>query len=157
MKTFVILLGLLMTSCSSVNQYDYDSSKKSTFKERQVKDFNDIPADFLNQFNRMGVDSSSILNYYEAQYLSFIFGVDTSDINLFGAKVGFLGSKILFFAAEKDRFYRGVNSGVGGSGLYIFNSSQKQESGGYDAVVTYWSKIAIPIEDVVIRMKSNGM
>jgi hypothetical protein len=37
--------------------------------------------------------------------------------------------------------------------LYIFDETQKKESGGYDAAIVYWSKCLIPIQDVVKRLK----
>ena len=39
--------------------------------------------------------------------------------------------------------------------LYIFNATQKAESGGYDAAIVYWSKFSLPIEDVVKRLKKH--
>lgn len=155
MKIIVVFLGVLLSFCMAFNQYDSSSSMKQRIKERQVLHFDEIPIELLNNLNKVGVDSNSILNDYEAKYLSFIFRIDTNEINLAGAKVGFIGSKIRFFADEKDRFYRGDESGVACSSLYIFNTNQKKESGGYDAAITYWSKILIPIEDVVKRLKSK--
>ncbi len=44
---------------------------------------------------------------------------------------------------------------VGGSSLYIFDTIQKVESGGYDAAIVYWSKFVIPIEKVVKRLNEK--
>jgi hypothetical protein len=37
----------------------------------------------------------------------------------------------------------------------ILNNNQKKESGGYDAAIVYWSKIAIPVEKVIERLKQK--
>lgn len=123
-------------------------------QERQVSDFKKTPADLLNGLNNMGKDTSSALNNYEAKYLNFIFNLDTTHFNLSGKKVGFLGSKKAFFEDERERFLRGED-GVGGCGLYIFNATQKEESGGYDAAIMYWSKFILPIEKVIERLKKK--
>lgn len=39
--------------------------------------------------------------------------------------------------------------------LYIFNAFQKEESGGYDAAIVYWSKFVIPIEEIINRLKNK--
>ncbi|GAB6865256.1 hypothetical protein [Bacteroides acidifaciens] len=43
----------------------------------------------------------------------------------------------------------------GGSGLYIFDTTQKAESGGYDAAVSCWSKMLLPIDLVVERLSKR--
>ena len=40
--------------------------------------------------------------------------------------------------------------------LYVFNEEQKTRSGGYDAAILYWSKIALPINDVVKKVKKQS-
>ena len=109
-------------------------------QERKVHYFKDIPAELLSKLGEMGKDTSSALNDYESKYLDFIFKLDTDK------KVGFLGSKKAFFKDERERFLRGED-GVGDCGLYIFNATQKEESGGYDAAIMYWSKFILPIRE----------
>ncbi len=117
-------------------------------QERKVHYFKDIPTELLSKLGEMGKDTSSALNDYESKYLDFIFKLDTDSFSLAGKKVGFLGSKKAFFKDERERFLRGED-GVGGCGLYIFNATQKEESGGYDAAITYWHKAIIPAGTVV--------
>ena len=102
----------------------------------------------------MGIDSSSILNEYEGKYLNFIFKIDPQDYNLVGKKVGFTRSKTDYFKETRERYYRNSTT-VGGSSLYIFNTAQKEESGGYDAAIVYWSKFVPPIDKVINRLKNN--
>ncbi|MDR2652596.1 MAG: hypothetical protein LBC68_09850 [Prevotellaceae bacterium] len=122
---------------------------------RQVGNFAEIPTELLSHIDKMGVDSSLILNEYEGKYLNFIFKVNPQDFNLTGKKVSYK-SKIGFFKDEKEWFYRREQSGVGGTALYIFNVDQKEESGGYDVAIVYWSKFVIPIEKVIKRLKKSN-
>ena len=143
------------------NQYDSSSSMKQRIKERQVLHFDEIPIELLNNLNKMGVNDSSLLNYYESAYFNLIFEKSRKDFDFTDKKIGFItgssgktkSSKASYFKLEKDRF--NSNYSPNGGTLYIFDEAQKEESGGYDAAITYWSKILIPIEDVVKRLKSK--
>jgi len=121
---------------------------------RQVRNFAEIPTELLNQLEKMGVDSSLILNEYEGRYFNFIFNIDVQDFDMVGKKISYK-SKIGFFKDEKEWFSRGLSSGVGGTTLYIFDETQKEKSGGYDVAITYWRKRFVPIEDVVKRLRDN--
>ncbi|QIH36753.1 hypothetical protein [Sphingobacterium sp. DR205] len=35
----------------------------------------------------------------------------------------------------------------------IFNAEQKEKSGGYDAVITSWSKLLVPVDKIVDRLR----
>lgn len=120
--------------------------------ELQVRNFSEIPKDLLENMDKMGIDNSSILNEYEGRYFNFIFKIDPQDFNLVGKKVGFLGSKIDYFknARSPDR----NSTTVGGSSLYIFDATQKAETGGYDAAIVYWSKRKMSAQDVIKRLKN---
>jgi hypothetical protein len=125
----------------------------------QIRNFNDIPNDILEQLGKMGVDASSLLNNYEAAYLNVIFKDSLKGFDLTGKKVGFIYSgaksdKQEYFNQVKDR-YHSNSTPVGGSGLYIFDAAQKAESGGYDAAIVYWSKFVIPIDKVVKKLKTQ--
>ena len=152
MKISIIALLCLLASCCST--YKSNDIMEQTIKERQVHNFEEVPVDLLGKTEVWGVDSSSVLNEYEAKYLNFIFKLDTDSFSLVGKKIGFLGNKKTFFKDERERFLRG-ETGVGGCGLYIFNATQKEESGGYDAAIMYWSKFILPIEKVIERLKKK--
>ncbi|MBO7477313.1 MAG: hypothetical protein J6U04_05210 [Salinivirgaceae bacterium] len=159
-QTTILTIALAAICTTGYAQNNSNGSTAQTIKERQVRIFEEIPVELLNHLDQMGVDTLATLNDYEARYLSFIFSIDTNDFNLAGAKMGFIGvigNKIKFFSDEKDWFYRGEKGGVGGCCLYIFNANQKKESGGYEAAIICWSKIAIPIEDVVKRLKQRSV
>ncbi|GFZ38814.1 hypothetical protein [Bacteroides nordii] len=157
-KLFLIVcLGMLVFGCSSIyksNSNENNMNELGQMYELQVRNFAEIPKSLLENIDRMGTDSTLILNEYEGRYLNFIFKVDTLEFNLVGKKVGFSRSKADYFRDTRERFYCNSTT-VGCSGLYIFDTTQKTESGGYDAAITYWSKFAIPIEIVVERLKEK--
>ena len=153
----IICLGLLVFGCSSIHKCNSNGDMEQIGQVRQVHNFAEIPAELLSHLEKMGVDSSLILNEYEGRYLNFIFEIDNQDFNLVGKKVGFNRSKMDFFKDERERFYRDFSAGgVRGAVLYIFDSTQKAESGGYDAAIIYWSKFVIPIEKVIERLKEKS-
>jgi len=144
---------MFMLSCSPIhkcNSNDKNMNDLGQIHELQVRNFSEIPKDLLENLDKMGIDSSSILNEYEGRYLNFIFNIDPQDFNLVGKKVGFTRSKIDYFS-----WTRANSTTVGGSGLYIFNATQKEESGGYDAAITMWSKFVMPTNDLVKRLKGQ--
>lgn len=121
----------------------------------QVRSFNDIPKDTLNQLDKMGVDGSSLLNSYESAFLNVIFKDSLKGFDFTNKKVGFIKisgekGKIHYFDMQKEHFVdekRPCDNGT----LYIFDAIQKEASGGYDAVIVYWSKFLLPTEDIVKR------
>ncbi|GHV72557.1 hypothetical protein FACS1894201_02460 [Bacteroidia bacterium] len=128
----------------------------------QMQKFDSIPKEILNQLDKMGIDNSPLLNYCESAYFNVVFGKSRKVFDFTEKKIGFLtgssgktkDSKKGYFNGEKERFY--CNSTPTNGTLYIFNAAQKEESGGYDAVIVYWSKFLLPIEDVVRRVKNSS-
>ncbi|BAK24330.1 hypothetical protein PGTDC60_0160 [Porphyromonas gingivalis TDC60] len=155
-KLFLIAcLEMFMFDCSPIlkNNSNDNNMSLGQIHELQVHNFSEIPKDLLENIDKMGVDNSSILNEYEGRYLNFIFNIDPQDFNLVGKKVGFWGNKIDYFndTRSTDRNFKTV----GGSSLYIFDATQKVESDGYDATITYWNKFSLPIEEVVKRLSKK--
>jgi len=124
----------------------------------QVRNFNDIPKEILEQLDKMGVDTLPLLNSCESAYFNVIFKDNLKGFDFAEKKVGFIYSsrksnKKEYFDLEKDR--RNRNSTPNRGNLYIFDTTQKAESGGYDAVIVYWSKRLMPVEDLVKRLKEK--
>lgn len=122
----------------------------------QVRNFNDIPKDILEQLDKMGDDGSLLLNRHESAFLNVIFKESLKGFDFTNKKIGFLlaGSKRNkkeFFKEERERCHN--NSTTINGTLYIFDATQKEESGGYDAAIVYWSKRLISIQDIVKRLK----
>ncbi|AIQ00214.1 hypothetical protein Q787_11480 [Ornithobacterium rhinotracheale H06-030791] len=150
--SIMVCLGVLVFSCSPNLKNNSNTNKSKQIHELAVFNFSEIPKDLLVNLNKMGVDSSPILNEYEGKYLNFIFKISPQDFNFIGKKVGFIKGKIDYFRNTRERFNNN-SSVVGGSGIYIFNTTQKIESGGYDAAIVYWNKFSLPIEEVIKRLK----
>ncbi|MBV2227177.1 MAG: hypothetical protein KUL85_09995 [Sphingobacterium mizutaii] len=128
----------------------------------QVQYFKDIPKDILKRLDTMGIDSSSLLNSSESTYFNVFFENTRKDFNFTNKKIGFitgsngrtLSNKINYFRTEKGRFER--HETPNNNALYIFDLDQKKRSGGYDAVIVYWSKVLIPIDKMVERLKRKN-
>jgi len=122
----------------------------------QVRNFENIQKEVLEQLDMMGVNSKSLLNSHEGMYLNVIFLECRGEFDLTGKKVGFIlrggkSDKKEYFDMERERFIHGETPN--GGKLYVFDSIQKEESGGYDAVIVYWSKVLLSVEDVIDRLK----
>lgn len=123
----------------------------------QARNFNDIPKDILEQLDKTGVDSLPLLNSHESAFLNVIFKDSLKGFDFTNKNVGFIKiygekGKISYFDMQKKYFVDEKNPCDIGT-LYIFDAAQKKESGGYDAAIVYWSKLKIPIQDVVKRLK----
>ena len=113
----------------------------------------------MGQTNTTETDDSLLLNEAESALLNKIFETTRKDFDFTNKKVGFIKisgerGKIHYFDMQKKHFAN-ENSPCDKGSLYIFNNTQKAESGGYDAAIVYWSKFVISIEEVVKRLKDK--
>lgn len=111
----------------------------------------------FNHMHRIGTDDSLLLNAYESAFLNIIFKPDSRRFDFSGKKVGFLkisgqSGKMWYFKMQKKHLVDNEQPCDNGK-LYVFNASQKKESGGYDAAIVYWSKFLMPVEKVIKRLK----
>ena len=123
--------------------------------DREVHSFEDIPSELLAHLDKMGVDDSSIFNEYESSYINSVFCI-RPEINLAGKRVAFLhldSNKKKYFNETKER-YKDGSGVIGGSALYIFDTTAADDCG-YDAAIVYWSKVLIPIDKVIKRLKNR--
>ena len=147
----IICLGLLL-SCSSVsNKNITEKSESGKIYFPIIDTFSDISDEIVSNLDKMGTDNTEILNVYEGEYFNYIFDNSPQIFNLAGKKVGFIRDKMDYFKQTRSLYNQG-SSIVGGNSLYIFNDAQKEESGGYDAAIVYWSKFVIPTRTVVKRL-----
>ena len=135
---YLVVTTLLLISMNSIGQ---------------VRDFNDIPKEILNHLDKMGIDSSALLNKYESAFLNVIFKDKLDGFDFTNKKVGFIkisgeNGKIQYFEMQK-KYFTDESQPCDNGTLYTFNASQKKESGGYDAAIVYWSKFIIPTDKVV--------
>lgn len=123
----------------------------------QIRSFDEIPTNILNQIDKMGVNDSLVLNNYESDYFNVVFKDSLSNFNFSKKKIGFIGggisSKCHYFKEERERYYSGKTTIS--SHLYIFEGEQKVEVGGYDAVIVCWSKFVYPKEEIIKKINKR--
>ncbi len=122
----------------------------------QVRNFNEIPEDILVNLDKMGIDNTPLLDSCESTYFNVIFKDHLDGFDFTNKKIGFLSSvsewdKKEYFEEERKRFFE--NSTTINSTLYIFDTYQKKESGGYDAAIVSWSKFLLPVNKVIKKLK----
>ena len=123
-----------------------------------TKSFDYIPKEILNDIDKMGVDGYLSLTDLEGKYINAIFQVE-ADINLSRKKVCFLtdstwtskSDKRNFFMMERARMNSA--SAINYAVLYVFNSAQKERSGGYDAAIVSWSRKFLSVKEVIKRSR----
>jgi hypothetical protein len=129
-----------------------------------INKYENIPQNILNDINKMGIDESWLLTELEGKYFNALSKIDEKEFNFCDKKIAFftgnIGSikinKKIYFVEERKRlnvidyslsYYFGT--------LYIFNATQKAESGGYDAAIVYDSKKLNSIKEMVKRLKKT--
>ena len=116
-----------------------------------------IPTELQNQLDKMDVDDSILSNSHESDFLNEVFKDSRNDFDFTGKRIGFFkngsaeSSRKDYFNMHKKHF-SDENSPCDKGKLYIFDETEKEESGGYDAVIVYWSKLVIPKEKLLKRL-----
>lgn len=102
----------------------------------------------------LGSNDNSLLNSSESSFLNIQLEQQRQRLKLdfSGKQIGFatghgpknygILSKSEFFKEAKD-FYNSTNTHLSNLILVVFTEQEKQESGGYDAVVVSWSKFGV--------------
>lgn len=140
-KLFIVVcLGMLVFACCSIHKCNS----------------NDI------EMETKGISENLLLSETESAYLNRIFETTRKDFDFVNKKIGFLTGSSGTKTSSKDSYFDmqkkhsvDANYPCDNGTLYIFNTTQKEESGGYDAAIVYWSKFSLPIEDVVKRLKKH--
>lgn len=118
--------------------------------------------DKYQNLDSMGVNNEPYLNIYEVNFFNGTFLKQRKEFNFSKKKVAFvtgsngktLSDKKKYFDLEKERLLRGY-SGNGGT-LVILDEEQKQETGGYDVIILYWSKILPTRKQFVKLLKQKN-
>ncbi len=127
----------------------------------QLESFDSIPKNILIQFPEMGVENCSSLNKYESAYFNIIYKNTKNDFDFNDKKIGFItgsnagtiSDKSAYFENEKKRYKE--KSSVISSNLYIFNLEEIELSGGFDAVIVYWSKVEISKKELIKKLNEH--
>ncbi|MBL7704027.1 MAG: hypothetical protein JNM21_00640 [Taibaiella sp.] len=97
-----------------------------------------------------GNDDAPTLNNAESSYLNAVmyrypkrpFDFSHKSIAFVTGSSGkTISGKQAYFNTEKKRLRDRDNRSLNGGQLVVFNELEKQQSGGYDAVIVYWSKL----------------
>lgn len=135
-------LGTFIFGCSSIHKYNSNDSMEQTYRA----DASDI----------------LLLNPMEGAYLNKIFETTRKDFDFTNKKIGFFTGSSGNKKSNKDYYFdmykkhlTNENYPCDNGTLYIFTDDQKEESGGYDAAIVYWSKFTIPIEKVIKRLRKQ--
>lgn len=94
-----------------------------------------------------GKDNEPALNNAESSYLNAVFADLKRPYDFSQKKVVFftgssgktISSKQVYFSSEKRKV--GAHTSLNGGQLLIFNETEQKQSGGYDAVIVFWSKV----------------
>ena len=135
----IVFLEVFLLCCSSIHKCN------SIDTMRQI-----------NEVNNLLLDST------EAESLNRIFETNRKDFDFINKKVGFITGSTGSIKSHKEDYFdmhkkHSVNKSYpcDNGTLYIFDLASKKKSGGYDAVIVYWSKMFIPIEKIVKRLKEQ--
>jgi hypothetical protein len=129
-----------------------------------INKFENIPQNLLNDMDKMGIDECLLLTDLEGKYFNALSLIEEKGFNLCTKKVCFLtgnigsikSNKKEYFIEERERLKVADYSRLSFFGfLYIFNTAQKAESGGYDATIVYGSKKKLSIKEVIERLKKK--
>ncbi len=93
----------------------------------------------------LGMDNRPQLSRAEARYLNDYFSASRADFDFSGKKVAYVtGSAGKVLSSKKDYFEQVLKSpdpAHMATSLVRLTAKEKQRSGGYDAVITYWVKV----------------
>jgi hypothetical protein len=116
------------------------------------------------QLDSCGLNNNPAMNKQEAAYFDARFQATRSEFSFANKRLIFitgesgsvLGSKREYFDYVKKWQAEHGRSYIGGSGLTPLTAAQRVQSGGYDAIVTYWSKLQPSAARVVKRVSRKA-
>jgi hypothetical protein len=129
-----------------------------------INKYENIPQNILNDIDKMGIDESWLLTELEGKYFNALSKTDEIKFNMSGKKIAFFTGNVGSIKSNKKKYFIEERAGLKVADhsishyfgtLYIFNVTQKVESGGYDAVIVYGSKKLNSIKEMVKRLKKT--
>ncbi len=99
---------------------------------------------FSQNTDSCGLDNSPILNKHESVFLNEYLNLSKDSIDLTNKKIAFvtgsngskIGSKSEYFYSVKE--WKLLHKDKIATSIVQFSIKEKQESGGYDAIISYW-------------------
>ncbi|MHA3787541.1 hypothetical protein ACX0HA_04960 [Flavobacterium hauense] len=113
---------------------------------------------FSQDPEKCGIDNNPLLNNDEAAFLNDYFNDERGHFNFTGKKILIVGGPGASYLESKGRYFNGIrewNQGRISTGFYPFTEEEKTASGGYDAIISYWTKIDVNKQKVIRKVK-NG-
>ena len=119
-------------------------------------DFDKIDKEIFKNIDSLGNDNNPKLTIYESDYFNQVFSIKRNDFNFTNKTIAFVtgsdgksqSDKKKYFDLERERISKEYS--LNGGKLIIFNAKEKVQSGGYDAVILYWSK-ALPSKKSLLK------
>ncbi len=107
-----------------------------------------------------GIDNNAKLTIYESTYLNEYLKSQRDTFDLMGKKIifvtgsggGVIGEKKEYFSDIKE--WNDRNSKIATSIVFL-TIEEKIESGGYDAILTYWVKLMPNKKKIIEKIKTN--
>ncbi len=107
-----------------------------------------------------GLDNSSEISKHEAEFLNTYLSEQRGNFDFTGKKIAFVtGSSGSKMGTKSEYFknivqYKKENAKVVSS-IVVLTEDEKQKSGGYDAVVSYWVKIILDRKKIIEKLKEQ--
>lgn len=123
--------------------------------------FENIPKSILNNIDKMGLDESLTLTDLEGEYFNAISNIDKKKFDFCEKKIAFLTGNVGSIKSNKkayfftERLRTNYNDTICFGFLYIFDTVQKNESGGYDAAIVSSSKKRLSTKEVIKRLNKQ--
>jgi len=121
---------------------------------QKVENKKQIEENLYHNLDSMGINVDPYLNQYEIDFFNYIFSEKKKDFNFKKKKIAFIAggfgqiNKKKYFVLEKEEVAKGYPKN---GALILFNEKEKQESGGYDAVIMFSGKL-IPTKKQIIKL-----
>ncbi|PZR24099.1 MAG: hypothetical protein DI539_01410 [Flavobacterium psychrophilum] len=113
---------------------------------------------FSQDPEKCGIDNNPLLNNDEAIFLNDYLKDERDDFDFTGKKILVVGGSGASHLESKNQYFKGIKEwgqGKIATQLYAFTDDEKKASGGYDAIVSYWTKTEVNKQKVIRKIK-NG-
>ncbi len=145
--TILVFVTLSVLTIKGYGQTSFDIKKT----DREI----------FKNIDSLGQDSNPNLTAFESDYFNQIFSKKRDSFDFTNKTIAFVtgssgrthSNKKRYFDLERDRIARDYS--LNGGTLIRFNETEKKQSGGYDAVILYWSKILPTRKSLIKTLKKD--
>jgi hypothetical protein len=110
-----------------------------------------------------GLDSNPILNDYEAVYLNAYFKDAKKGFDFMGKRIAFVTGSLGSEIGTKSEYFKDVKTWAShnhkvADDLIVFTEDERLQSGGYDAIVAYWTKVGSGLnhKKIIKKLKTTN-